>query len=461
MLDPLILSRLQFAFVIAFHFLLPAFTVGLASYIAVLEGLHLVTGKLVYLRISTFWIKVFAISFGMGVVSGIVLPFQFGTNWSRYSDATGSIVAPLMAYEGLTAFCLEATFLGVLLFGRKLVPPWAHFAAAVLVAIGTLFSAFWILDANSWMHTPAGFEIVNGRFVPNDWFAVIFNPSFPYRFAHTVTAVYLTTAFTVIGVAAWYLRNNRFVEESRVMITMGVLLASVLVPAQALIGDAHGRNTMEYEPQKLAAIEAMWDTRAGQPAVLFALPDEKTETNRYEIAIPKLASLYLTHSLDGTVKGLKDFPKADRPPVAPPFFGFRIMVGMWTIMLALTVWAWWLAWHKRLFTTPAYLRAANWAIPIGYVAVTAGWMTTEVGRQPFVVYGLLRTADAVTPTITGGDVLASLLLYIAVYFVIFGAGVYYLVRTVKRGLPATIEPREPRLFERPARPMSAAIEQDS
>jgi cytochrome d ubiquinol oxidase subunit I len=218
---------------------------------------------------------------------------------------------------------------------------------------------------------------------------------------------------------------------------------------------------MEYEPQKLAAIEAMWDTRAGQPAVLFALPDEKTETNRYEIAIPKLASLYLTHSLDGTVKGLKDFPKADRPPVVPPFFGFRIMVGMWAIMLALTVWAWWLAWHKRLFTTPAYLRAANWAIPIGYVAVTAGWMTTEVGRQPFVVYGLLRTADAVTPTITGGDVLASLLLYIAVYFVIFGAGVYYLVRTVKRGLPATIEPREPRLVERPARPMSAAIEQDS
>jgi cytochrome d ubiquinol oxidase subunit I len=408
-----------------------------------------------------FWIKVFAIAFGMGVVSGIVLPFQFGTNWSRYSDATGSIVAPLMAYEGLTAFCLEAAFLGVLLFGRKLVPPWAHFGAAVLVALGTLFSAFWILTANSWMHTPVGYAIVDGRFVPTDWLAVIFSPSFPYRFAHTVTAVYLTTAFTVIGVAAWYLRSNRFVEESRVMISMGVLLASILVPAQALIGDVHGRNTLQYQPQKLAAIEAIWDTRAGQPAVLFALPDEKTESNRFEIAIPKLASLYLTHSLDGTVKGLKDFPKADRPPVIPPFFGFRIMVGMWAIMLALTVWAWWLAWHKRLFATPAFLLAANWAIPVGYVAVLAGWMTTEVGRQPFVVYGLLRTADAVTPTITGGDVLASLLLYIAVYIVIFGAGLYYLVRVVRRGLPTMLEAREPRLGERPARPLSAAIGQDS
>ena len=461
MLDPILLSRLQFAFVIAFHFLLPAFTIGLASYIAVLEGLHVATRKPVYLRISMFWIKVFAIAFGMGVVSGIVLPFQFGTNWSRYSDATGSIVAPLMAYEGLCAFFLEAAFLGVLLFGRKLVPPWAHFAAAVVIALGTLFSAFWILTANSWMHTPVGYAIVDGRFVPTDWLAVIFSPSFPYRFAHTVTAVYLTTAFTVIGVAAWYLRNNRFVEESRVMITMGVLLASILVPTQALIGDAHGRNTLEYQPQKLAAIEAMWDTRAGQPAVLFALPDEKTESNRFEIAIPKLASLYLTHSLDGTVKGLKDFPKADRPPVIPPFFGFRIMVGMWAIMLALTVWAWWLAWRKRLFTTPAYLRAATFALPAGYIAVTAGWMTTEVGRQPFVVYGLLRTADAVTPTLAGGEVLASLLLYIAVYLVIFGAGVYYLVRVVKRGPPVTLEAHAPRLVERPARPLSAAIGQDS
>jgi cytochrome d ubiquinol oxidase subunit I len=460
MLDPVILSRIQFAFVIAFHFLLPAFTIGLASFIAVLEGLHLATRKPVYLRISIFWIKVFAVSFGMGVVSGIVMPFQFGTNWSRYADATGEIVAPLMAYEGLTAFCLEAAFLGVLLFGRKLVPPWAHFAAALMVALGTLFSAFWILVTNSWMHTPAGFAVVDGRFVPTDWLAVIFNPSFPYRFAHTVTAVYLTTAFTVTGVAAGYLRQGRFVAESRVMITMGVLLASLLVPAQALIGDAHGRNTLVYEPQKLAAIEAIWETRAGQPAVLFALPDERSESNRAEIAIPKLGSLYLTHDLDGTVKGLKAFPTADRPPVLPVFFGFRVMVAMWSIMLGLTVWAWWLAWRRRLFSTAAWLRAATLAIPVGYVAVTAGWVTTEVGRQPFVVYGLMRTASAVTPTLTGADVVASLLLYIAVYLIIFGAGLYYLVRVVRRGPPHSLEAHAPLPVERPARPISAAIAEE-
>ena len=460
MLDPVLLSRLQFAFVVAFHFLLPAFTIGLASYIAVLEGLHLATGKRVYLRISAFWIKIFAVSFGMGVVSGIVMPFQFGTNWSRYSDATANIVAPLMAYEGLTAFFLEAAFLGVLLFGRKLVPPWAHFVAALMVAVGTLFSTFWILIVNSWMQTPTGFEIVDGRFVPTDWLAVMFNPSFPYRFLHTVVAVYLTTAFTVVGIAAWYLRHGRFVAEAKVMIAMGCLLAAALVPAQALIGDAHGLNTLEHQPAKIAAIEGLWTTRAGQPAVLFAIPDAAAEANYAEVSIPKLASLYLTHDWDGTVKGLKDFPKADRPPVAPVFWAFRVMVGLWAIMLGLTLWAGWLAWRRRLFTTPAFLRAATWAIPTGYIAVTAGWITTEVGRQPYVVYGLLRTADAVTPTLTGGDVLASLAAYVVVYLVVFGAGFYYLVRLVQRGLPEHLEGHAPRLAERPARPLSAATEPD-
>jgi cytochrome d ubiquinol oxidase subunit I len=460
MLDPVLLSRLQFAFVVAFHFLLPAFTIGLASYIAVLEGLHLATGKRVYLRISAFWIKIFAVSFGMGVVSGIVMPFQFGTNWSRYSDATANVVAPLMAYEGLTAFFLEAAFLGVLLFGRKLVPPWAHFVAALMVALGTLFSTFWILIVNSWMQTPTGFEIVDGRFVPTDWLAVMFNPSFPYRFLHTVVGVYLTTAFTVVGVAAWYLRRDRYVEESRVMIAMGCLLAAVLVPAQALIGDAHGLNTLEHQPAKLAAMEGFWETRAGQPAVLLALPDEAAETNRAEISIPKLASLYLTHDWDGTVKGLKDFPREERPPVAPVFYAFRIMVGMWVIMLALAAWAGWLAWHRRLFDSPAFLRAATWAIPVGYVAVTAGWVTTEVGRQPYVVYGHLRTADAVTPTLTGGEVLASLIAYVVVYCIVFGAGLYYLVRLVQRGLPEAVEGHELRPSERAARPLSAATEPD-
>jgi cytochrome d ubiquinol oxidase subunit I len=453
-LDPLFLSRIQFAFLIAFHFLLPAFTIGLASYIAVLEGLYLWTQREVFVRISAFWIRIFAVSFGMGVVSGIVMPFQFGTNWSRYSEATAAVVAPLMGYEALTAFFLEAAFLGVLLFGRQLVPQWVHFASAVIVAFGTLFSAFWILAANSWMHTPAGFELLDGKFIPTDWMEVIFSPSFPYRFMHTVIAVYLTTAFTVIGVAAWFLRRERHAHESRVMITMGVLLASLLVPVQAVLGDLHGINTLEHQPQKLAAIEGIWESGKGQPAVLFAIPDEKNERNRAEISIPKLASYYLTHDWDGHVEGLKSFPKEDRPPVATVFFSFRVMIGMWMIMLALTVCAWVLAWRGRLFTSPLYLRAATWAIPVGYVAVTAGWFTTEVGRQPWVVYGLLRTADAVTPSISGGNVLASLALYVVVYAVIFGAGVYYLVKLVRRGVPAELP--QPGMDKRPARPLSAA-----
>ncbi|MGH8508053.1 MAG: cytochrome ubiquinol oxidase subunit I [Gammaproteobacteria bacterium] len=454
-LDPVFLSRIQFAFVIAFHFLLPAFTIGLASYIAVLEWLLLATKEQVYLRISTFWIRIFAVAFGMGVVSGIVLPYQLGANWSRYSDATANIVAPLMAYEALMAFFLEAGFLGVLLFGRKLVPQWAHFFSALMVAIGTLLSAFWILAANSWMQTPAGFEIIDGRFVPTDWLAVIFNPSFPYRLLHTVIAAYLTTAFTVMGIAAWYLRHGRYLGEAKVMIAMSVILASMLVPTQALLGDLHGLNTREHQPQKLAAMESLWETRARAPAVLFALPDETAERNRAELSIPMLGSLYLTHSWDGVVRGLKDFLPADRPPVVPVFFGFRVMVGVWVIMFALTAWAWWLAWHKQLFATPLFLRAATWAIPSGYVAVTAGWITTEVGRQPYVVYGLLRTAEAVTPTLTGGEVLASLLIYISVYIVVFGAGVNYFVRLVRQGLSEPIERQELRPEQRPARPLSA------
>lgn len=454
--DPLFLSRIQFAFLIAFHFLLPAFTIGLASYIAVLEGLYLATKREVFLRVSAFWIRIFAVSFGMGVVSGIVMPFQFGTNWSRYSEATAAVIAPLMGYEALTAFFLEAAFLGVLLFGRKLVPQWVHFASAVIVAFGTLFSAFWILAANSWMHTPAGFELIDGKFIPTSWMEVIFNPSFPYRFMHTVIAVYLTTAFTVIGVAAWFLRRGRHVDESRVMITMGVLLASLLVPLQAVLGDLHGVNTLEHQPQKIAAIEGIWDSGRGQAAVLFAIPDEKNETNRAEISIPKLASYYLTHDWDGHIEGLKSFAKEDRPPVTTVFFSFRLMIGMWMIMLALTVWAWVLAWRGRLYTSPLYLRAANWAIPVGYVAVTAGWFTTEVGRQPWVVYGLMRTADGVTPSISGGNVLTSLALYVVVYTLIFGAGLFYLVRLVNRGVPAELP--EPHMNKRPARPLSAATQ---
>jgi cytochrome d ubiquinol oxidase subunit I len=450
--DPVLLSRIQFGFLIAFHFLLPAFTIGLASYIAVLEGLFLWTKRPVYLRLSAFWLRIFAVSFGMGVVSGIVMPFQIGTNWSRYAELTAAIVGPLMGYEALSAFFLEAAFLGVLLFGRKLVPQWVHFASAMIVAAGTLFSAFWILAANSWMQTPAGFQVVEGRFVPVDWIQAIFNPSFPYRLAHTVVAVYLTTAFTVIGIAAWYLRRGRYLEESRVMIMMGVLLASVLLPLQLVIGDLHGVNTLQHQPQKLAAIEGIWQGGPGQPAILFAIPDERLEKNHAEIGIPNLASLYLTHSWDGHVRGLKDFPKEERPQAVLPFFAFRLMVGMWLLMLAVTAWAWIV--RRRLPESHVFLRAATWSIPAGYIAVTAGWTTTEVGRQPWVVYGHLRTAVAVSPSLTGTDVALSLALYVVVYAIIFGAGCYYLARLVHRGVPEQLP--EARQDQRPARPLSAA-----
>jgi cytochrome d ubiquinol oxidase subunit I len=287
-LDPLFLSRLQFAWVIAWHILLPAFTVGLAAFIAVLEGLNFVTGRQVYLRVSMFWIKIFSIAFGMGVVTGIVMPFQFGTNWSRYSDATANVLSPLFAYEGLMAFFLEAAFLGVLLFGRKLVPPWAHFVAALMVALGTLLSSFWILSANSWMQTPAGYEIVDGRFFPKDWLQVVFNPSFPSRLAHTVVAFFITTGFVVMGVGAYLLRREKFAEEGRTMLSMTLWLLTVLVPLQIVIGDHHGLNTREYQPAKLAAIEARWETGRGVPITLFAIPDEKTETNHFSIDVPLL-----------------------------------------------------------------------------------------------------------------------------------------------------------------------------
>src|SRR5712691_3311844 len=307
-LDPLLLSRLQFAWVIAWHILLPAFTVGLASYIAVLAGLHLTTGRAVYLRLSNFWIRIFAVSFGMGVVSGVVMPFQFGTNWSRFSDATADVLAPLLAYEGLTAFFLEAAFLGVLLFGRQLVPRWAHFVAALMVAGGTLFSSFWILATNSWMQTPAGHQVVDGRFLPKDWLLIIFNPSFPYRLSHTVVAFYVTTGFVVVGVGAYYLRRGRFIEEGQRMVSMTLWLLTVLVPLQIFLGDRHGLNTLEYQPAKLAAIEALWETNSRVALNLFAIPDEKAETNRYELSIPDLGSLILTHDPNGIVRGLKDWP---------------------------------------------------------------------------------------------------------------------------------------------------------
>jgi cytochrome d ubiquinol oxidase subunit I len=450
-LDPVFLSRLQFAWVVAWHILLPAFTVGLASFIAVLEGMHLVTQREIYLRISMFWIKIFSVSFGMGVVSGIVMPFQFGTNWSRFSDATADILGPLLAYEGLTAFFLEAAFLGVLLFGRKLVPPWAHFIAALMVALGTLFSSFWILAANSWMQTPAGYQIVDGRYLPGDWIEIIFNPSFPYRLAHTVTAFYVTTAFAVVGVAAWLLRSGRFVAEARIMMSMTLWLLSVLVPLQIVIGDFHGLNTRDHQPAKLAAIEARWETARSVPLTLFAIPDEESETNHFEVDVPYLGSLILTHSWDGEIKGLKDWPREDRPPVAIPFFAFRIMVGVGLLMLAVVAASWWLRFRGRLFDSPWFLRACLWMSPLGFVAVLAGWITTEVGRQPWTIYGLMRTAESVPPSLTGNHVLLSLLGYVIVYLIVYPAGLLVMARMIRKG-PDSIESDSPIEGGRPERP---------
>lgn len=438
-MDALLLSRLQFAWVIALHILLPAFTVGLSCFIATLEILWWYTGRQAYGRLSQFWLRIFAVSFGMGVVSGIVMPFQIGTNWSRYVDATSSVIGPFLAYEALIAFFLESAFLGVLLFGRRLVPRWVHAASAVLVAFGTLLSSFWILAVNSWMQTPQGFTMENGRFMPVSILSILFTPSFPYRLAHTVTAFVVTAAFVILAVGASYLRAGRTVEESRIMVRMSLYFLALMVPLQIALGDLHGLNTLHYQPAKLAAMEGLWESGSGVPASLIALPDPAHETNRLEIAIPHLGSVYLTHQWDGYVKGLKDFPAADRPPVAVVYFAFRIMVGMGILML-LTAWSG-VVLDRRgsLWQSLRFLRWCTWTAPIGFVAVLAGWTTTEVGRQPWVVYGHLRTADAVTPSLTTGDVALSLSLYVIAYLVIFGGGLLVLRLLVQRGPAASIE----------------------
>ncbi len=451
-LDPLILSRLQFAWVVAFHILLPSFTVGLASFIALLEGIYFITGRPLYFRISLFWTKIFAISFGMGVVSGIVMPFQFGTNWSRYSDATANILSPLLGYEGLTAFFLEASFLGVLLFGRNLVPRWAHFLSATMVALGTLISTFWILSANSWMQTPAGYKITDGLFYPTSWLQIIFNPSFPYRFAHNVVAFYITTGFVVIAVAAYFIRKKIFVEESRTMFSMTFWLLTVLVPLQILLGDMHGLNTFKHQPAKLAAIEAHWTPEKRAPLILFAIPDQKNEMNHAVIEVPLLGSIILTHDINGEVPGLKTFPPDERAPVAIPFFSFRIMVGLGLIMFGILLLSWYLRARGRLFETKWFLRICQWAAPIGFLTVIAGWVTTEVGRQPWTVYGLLRTAHSVTPSLTGIDVILSLIGYMLVYLIIFPVGILLMARVVRNG-PSYAAHKEPIEGGQPSKPI--------
>jgi len=452
-LDPVFLSRMQWVWVMAWHILLPAFTVGLASYIAALEGLFFFRREDIWLRLSRFWIRIFAVSFAMGVVSGIVIPFQFGTNWSRFSDAVANVVSPMMAYEGLMAFFLEAAFLGILLFGRRLVPRWAHFFAACMVAIGTLFSSFWILSVNSWMQTPAGFEIEDdGRFFPVSWLAIVFNPSFPYRLAHNVSGFYVTTGFVVLGVGAYLFRRGSSVEEARRMVLMALGFLALFVPLQIALGDLHGLNTRDYQPAKLAAIEARWETTAPVPFTLFAIPDQQGERNLYAIDIPYLGSLILTHSLNGGIKGLKQWPPDERPPVWPVFFAFRVMVGIGLVMLVVVSLGWFLRIRGQLFETGWFLRLCQWTAPLGFVAVLAGWITTEVGRQPWTVYGLMRTAQSVSPSLTGFDVLLSLLAYVAIYLVMFPAGLAVMARLVRQGPAEDVETRIPVEGLRPQAP---------
>ena len=427
--DATLLARLQFAFTVSFHFIFPSFTIGLASYLAVLEALWLWTGRSVYLDLFKYWLKIFALSFGMGVVSGIVMSYQFGTNWSVFSDKAGPIVGPLMAYEVLTAFFLEAGFLGVMLFGMNRVGRTLHFVATLAVAVGTFISAFWILSANSWMQTPTGYTMAaNGQFLPADWLAIIFNPSFPYRLVHTVFAAYLTTALVVGAVGAWHLLRERTNDGARTMFSMAMGMITVVAPLQILAGDQHGLNTLEHQPVKVMAMEGHFKSYdSGAPLVLFAWPDQAAAKNLYAVEIPKGSSLILKHSLDAPLKGLDTVDRKDWPSVAIVFWAFRIMVGLGTLMLLLALVSLWARVRHRLYDWPLLHRFAIAMGPAGFVAVIAGWVTTEVGRQPFTVHGLLRTADSVSP-LQAPAVAVSLLAFIVVYFIVFGAGVYYILR---------------------------------
>jgi cytochrome bd ubiquinol oxidase subunit I len=432
-LDPVLLARIQFAFTVSFHIIFPAFTIGLASWLAVLEWRWLKTGNAVYAEIYRMWVKIFAVAFGMGVVSGVVLSFQIGTNWSVFADRTGNVLGPLLGYEVLTAFFLEASFLGIMLFGWNRVSPRMHFAATVIVAVGTLISAFWILSANSWMQTPQGFALgEEGLFYPTDWLAVIFNPSFPFRFFHMTTAAYLTTAFVVAGVGAYYLRRRRLVAHARIMFGMAMIMAVFVAPMQLVLGDLHGLNTLEHQPAKVAAMEGLWDTQKGAPLILFGWPDQEAEHTKFTLEIPKLSSFILTHEFDGEVKGLKEWPKDQRPNVPWVFWSFRVMVGLGTLMILTGIMAVVLFFRKKLFDSRWFQYWCMALTPAGFVAVLAGWFVTEIGRQPYVVYGLLRTAESASP-VTATPIVFSLIAFIVVYSVVFGAGSYYIIRLIGKG----------------------------
>lgn len=441
-LDVEMLSRIQFGFTIGFHILFPTLTIGLAWFLVTVKGLWLKTGNPVYVGLYRLWAKIFALTFGMGVVSGIVLSYEIGTNWSRFSEIAGPVMGPLLSVEVLTAFFVEAGFIGVMLFGWQKVGPRLHFLATLLVAIGTLNSAFWILSANSWMQTPAGAELIDGRFVPVDWWVIVFNPSFPYRLGHMVAASFLTSAFVVAGVSAWYLLKRQCVDIGRAGLSLGLLMATLLAPTQIFLGDLHGLNVLEHQPMKVAAMEGLWETEKGAPLVLFALPDQEAQENRLALEIPNLASLVLTHELDGEVLGLNEVPCEDQPPVAPVFWSFRVMVGLGVFMLVVAGYSVWLRLRRKLYDDRLLHLICVAAIPSGFVATIAGWLVAEIGRQPFTVYGILRTSDSVSP-IAAGSVATSLTLFVIVYLGLFGAYLYYLSRVIAKGPDMTGLPERP------------------
>lgn len=459
-LSALELARLQFAFTVSFHIIFPAITIGLASYLAVLEALWLIRRNPVYVELYHFWSKIFAINFGMGVVSGLVMAYQFGTNWSGFSQFAGGVTGPLLTYEVLTAFFLEAGFLGVMLFGWNKVGPGLHMFATAMVALGTLISTTWILASNSWMQTPQGFEIVNGEVVPTDWLAVIFNPSFPFRLMHMTLAAYLSTALFVAAAAAWHLLQGRSTPAIRKMFSMALWMLLFVAPVQMVVGDAHGLNTLEHQPAKIAAIEGHWENdpnATSLPLIAFGIPDMAAEQTKYAIQIPYLGSLILTHTLHGKITGLKEFAPQDRPNSTIIFFTFRIMVGLGIAMLLLGVGGAYQRWRGTLYQSRLFLRFALLMGPTGLLAVLAGWITTEVGRQPWVVYGVLRTQDAVSnhSALTLG---VTLVLFFVMYFLIFGTGIGIMLKLAVQ-VPElhsdTVPSSGASQVHRPSRPLSA------
>jgi len=446
-LNALFLSRLQFAWTIGYHILWPAYTIGISGFIVLLNILWLRTRRSVYRDLMRFWIHLFALGFAMGVVTGVVLSYEIGTNWSGFAERTANVIGPFFSYEVLSAFFLEAGFIGIMLFGMNRVRPAVHFTACLMVALGAVISAFWILAANSWMQTPAGFVVNGGTFEIASFWAAIFTPSFPYRLAHMLAASYLTAAFVVAGVMGWYLWRREHLEFARAGFSLAMWMAVVLAPAQLLLGDQHGLNSFEHQPIKVAAMEAHWETQRGAPLILFAWPNMARERNDYALEVPRLGSFILTHDFNGEVRGLKSVPPNERPYVPLVFFAFRAMVGIGLVLILIALIGLALRWRGRLYDTSWFHLICAFSSPLGFIAILSGWTVTEAGRQPWIVYGVLRTADAAAP-VAAGAVASSLALFVLVYLLLLGAFFYYAARTVLAG-PSVAEPYHAPLAVRP------------